>query len=890
MRVILALVVAAICLPAPALAEPPHWLLLAKQTNYADPQGFYISFEGGELATLPLILAVGDGANWRYPAHTPGFEFARDYQMRAVISPTSASLALDGVPVAQSPGAWQPSSEPLEVCYRPSWAAGTNDWLAAVSALSITVTRGGEEAQRLDFDWAEAAARPIPLQLFEPGQFESAALDTQAGDTVTVEAAIRFVSSELAPWAPFVDPYGQCRYADWPEKIAADEDLATDLLAEEAELAAMPPSADLDQYGGFMRAAWQEQPTGFYRVMKRDGHWWLITPTGYPCFYLGCCTAPAQKWPQTPVTGREFLFEWLPPRTGAWSDCWGYDAWGLGDGCDYVGFHTANLIRKYGEAEWWDRTTDQAVRRLRSFGFNGGGKWGAPDSLVSTPVLRHSNTPNLIDHPDIFDSTVRSLLRQDLEAQILPQRDDPLVLGWTVGSEYSELITAAEIPQILALPAATPGKRALLDYALDTLYGGSLDNLSAAWGITVTTRQELYNSTPTPPADDVELLRCHYEDQYHEFLYQTVKSIDPNHLYLGTWLVIGWWENEEDWRIIARHCDVMSYDRYALAYGGETLLRLQAETDKPTFCGEFSFPAWYHGERGLGRYNNAWAGTEAEAGDLYCDWVQAAANDSSCVGLLWFHYRDQPVTGRDSGSTPTLVFGEHYAFGLVTIADQVKWPLVRRMREANEEAARWRLAASGRPFPDVPPDHWAAAEIAACAAAGIVAGFPNGTYQPDLAVSREQMAIYIARVLAGGDEKVPTGPAEATFPDVATDSVAYKYVEYAYGNGIVQGYVDGLYHPERQVDRGQMAVFVARAMVRPTGEAGLVGYDPPETPTFADVTEDVANPYSVCYPHVEYIAEHDVTHGYPDLLYHPERVVTRGLMAIYVARAFGLPV
>jgi len=39
---------------------------------------------------------------------------------------------------------------------------------------------------------------------------------------------------------------------------------------------------------------------------------------------------------------------------------------------------------------------------------------------------------------------------------------------------------------------------------------------------------------------------------------------------------------------------------------------------------------------------------------------------------------------------------------------------------------------------------------------------------------------------------------------------------------------------------------------------------------------------------VEYIAELDVTQGYPDGLYHPERVVTRGLMAIYVARAFGL--
>jgi len=94
--------------------------------------------------------------------------------------------------------------------------------------------------------------------------------------------------------------------------------------------------------------------------------------------------------------------------------------------------------------------------------------------------------------------------------------------------------------------------------------------------------------------------------------------------------------------------------------------------------------------------------------------------------------------------------------------------------------------------------------------------------------------------------------------------------------------------PRRPVARGLGRY--NNAWARAEAEAGLAGYDPPETPTFADVTEDAGNPYSVCYPHVEYIAEHDVTHGYPDLLYHPDYIVSRGLMAIYVARAFGLPV
>ena len=40
---------------------------------------------------------------------------------------------------------------------------------------------------------------------------------------------------------------------------------------------------------------------------------------------------------------------------------------------------------------------------------------------------------------------------------------------------------------------------------------------------------------------------------------------------------------------------------------------------------------------------------------------------------------------------------------------------------------------------------------------------------------------------------------------------AYAHIEYCVENGVVQGYQDGLYHPEKIVTRDQMAVYIARA-------------------------------------------------------------------------------
>jgi hypothetical protein len=193
-------------------------------------------------------------------------------------------------------------------------------------------------------------------------------------------------------------------------------------------------------------------------------------------------------------------------------------------------------------------------------------------------------------------------------------------------------------------------------------------------------------------------------------------------------------------------------------------------------------------------------------------------------------------------------------------------------------------------YTDVPTWHWAWVYVQGVSDAEVSMGYGGGTWAPSLIVSRDQMAVFIARAMCGGDAYVPPGPETASFDDVPntgygsgeTDPYwAYDYVEYAVENGVTSGYDDELYHPDWDVTRGQMAAFIARAMCG--GEAYVP--EPTGEPRFPDVTEELN---SWCYKHVEYIAGEEVTLGYPDGNYYPDVACARDQMAAYLCRAFDL--
>jgi hypothetical protein len=118
-------------------------------------------------------------------------------------------------------------------------------------------------------------------------------------------------------------------------------------------------------------------------------------------------------------------------------------------------------------------------------------------------------------------------------------------------------------------------------------------------------------------------------------------------------------------------------------------------------------------------------------------------------------------------------------------------------------------------FSDVPTDFWCYKYIEYAVENDIVGGYGDGTYQPQVTIDRGQMAVFIARAMAGDDESVPDPVGDPSFPDVPADFWSYRHIEYIADQEVAGGYFDGLYHPENPVDRAQMAVFICRAFDLP---------------------------------------------------------------------------
>jgi hypothetical protein len=504
-----------------------------------------------------------------------------------------------------------------------------------------------------------------------------------------IRAGGRIQVLDASTFLPFIDEFGQYLHKDWPGKTHSVAAMLLQSRQEQEDLKAHTRPQSWNKYGG-----WTEGPrfkaTGYFRVQKHKGKWWLVDPTGRLFWSHGIdCVHDGDP---TPISDRQPYFRDLPEPNSPLARFYGRGTWAPHG---YYSTHTpyktydfgrANLFRRYGE-EFETAFADVTHRRLESWGVNTIANWSSEQVylLRLTPYVAtiHFEARTLEGSEgywgkfyDVFDPSFQENLRKRLESERSKTAGDPWCIGYFVHNELAWGDDTSLAAAALASPADQPAKCVFLS-DLETKYE-TIENLNKAWGTRYASWQAVSESRQAPdPAHAREDLQEFYTktaETYFSTIRREIKRIAPDQLYLGCRFA---WVNDRAARAAAKFCDVVSYNRYE--YGVESL-KLPDEIDMPLIIGEFHFGAL---DRGL--FHTGLRGTESQQdrADRYSRYVRSALRNPGIVGTHWFQYKDQPTTGRGDG--------ENYQIGFVDICDTPYPEIVQAARDVAASMYQYRF-------------------------------------------------------------------------------------------------------------------------------------------------------------------------------------------------------
>jgi len=449
---------------------------------------------------------------------------------------------------------------------------------------------------------------------------------------------------------PLIDAFGQYTHAEWPGKAHTAADLQR-VWAEEDEALAQPSFPNRSPYGGFANT--QARATGFFRVEKVDGRWWLISPDGHLFYSAGVnVVSPIAG---TRATGREDMFAVLPPPTPLPAGLTGGPRRG-----PQTSFYTANLQLRYG-GDWEARWAVTTARRFQAWGLNTANGAGLSDARQHTPyvlTLRGWQTgPSIMGLPDVYADDFAAQVQASADRQLAPRKDDPWLVGYFIGNE-----------------PPWPGRE-----------GQFVDLLLAGPDSGVRRRLQAWLAEGDTPGRRKQFVLDAFA-HYLAVINAAVKKSDPNHLNLG--IRFGGTPPDDVVRL-ARGFDVYSFNKYRYAVPAAYLDHLYSLVGLPMLIGEFHIGVPGRGMApGLVQAMN-----QEERGVAYRYYVEQTAAHPAVVGTHWFEWIDEPVTGRFDG--------ENYNIGLIDVTDR---PYPELVEAAKLTHARLYEVHAGKvaPFDRIP--------------------------------------------------------------------------------------------------------------------------------------------------------------------------------------------
>ena len=118
------------------------------------------------------------------------------------------------------------------------------------------------------------------------------------------------------------------------------------------------------------------------------------------------------------------------------------------------------------------------------------------------------------------------------------------------------------------------------------------------------------------------------------------------------------------------------------------------------------------------------------------------------------------------------------------------------------------------------PSDWYNNAISTLNNAGILSGYPDGTFRPDNKITRAELATMAARFL----ESIKEGyHGEDHFTDI-DDSWANEFINIAAENGLINGYPDGSFKPDQLITRAEAMTVINRLLERKPDKDHLLEY------------------------------------------------------------------
>ena len=208
-------------------------------------------------------------------------------------------------------------------------------------------------------------------------------------------------------------------------------------------------------------------------------------------------------------------------------------------------------------------------------------------------------------------------------------------------------------------------------------------------------------------------------------------------------------------------------------------------------------------------------------------YLKFATKEFSPFVLVWDEVSNSSGGGGGGGNKPSLNTEDHYGYivgypvdyetgeptddqarkpvkpqGKITRAEVAT--IFFRMLTDESRNAYWSQSNS---FTDVAADAWYNNAISTMANAGILDGYEDGSFHPNGYITRAEFATIAVRFFD------LTYQGEDLFPDI-DGHWAQEYINQAADAGIIEGYPDGTFGPQKQITRAEAVTMVNRTLDR----------------------------------------------------------------------------